>query len=234
MNSLSIKIAALATVLFLASTSFVLVGVESIHDSGTEIKLASGETHLGDEDGLIAPTPAIKALSAQINGKALSFAFQGIGNYEGVREDRMIIIDFSLPSTQERFFLINPKTGEIIHKKLVAHGQNSGELYANSFSNRSGSHQSSLGFYRTAETYFGKHGYSLRLDGLQYGVNHKARNRAIVIHQADYVSTKFIAEHGRLGRSWGCPALPAEDYKDIIDEIKGGTLVFIYHPSMKN
>jgi hypothetical protein len=173
------------------------------------------------------------AFEGVIKKPALLQALEGLERFQGsVREDRLIIIDFSLPSTQERFFLINPQTGELLYKKLVAHGQGTGELYAEHFSNKSNSHQSSLGYFKTAETYHGKHGLSVRLDGLQKGLNDAARERAVVIHAADYVSHAFIESQGRLGRSWGCPALPADDYTSIVNEVANGTLMFIYHPSL--
>lgn len=235
MNTRNIKIAAFATALFLALTGFVLIDdVDAkIHDSEVANKTEKPVEEDKHEDLSSVPAPAIKSLANQINYSALTEAFKGIDQYQGIKKDRLIVIDFSLPSTQERFYLVNPQTGELLYKKHVAHGQNSGGLYAKYFSNKNSSHQSSLGFYKTAETYYGKHGYSLRLDGLQEGVNNAARSRAIVIHQADYVSNDFIAKNGRLGRSWGCPALPADDYEEIINEIKGGALVFIYHPSLK-
>jgi len=174
-------------------------------------------------------------LSKHIKMPALEYAFEGYEAFEGsVKSDRMIIIDFTLPSTEERFFVINPQTGEILFKKLVAHGQGTGDLFAQKFSNKNGSHQSSLGFFKTAETYAGKHGLSLRLDGLERGLNSAARDRAIVIHAADYVSEAFIAQNGYLGRSWGCPALPAEDYEEIINEIAAGTLLLIYHSNLSS
>lgn len=175
---------------------------------------------------------AIEKLNGFISVDALKIALEGWQKMEDVRQDRLVIIDFSLPSTTERFYLINPETGDLLYKKLVAHGQGTGLLHATEFSNKPNSQQSSLGFFKTAETYNGKHGHSLRLDGLEHGLNHKARERAVVIHEADYVSEAFIRQNGYLGRSWGCPALPAEDYFKIIDEIKGGTLVLIYHPSL--
>jgi hypothetical protein len=110
----------------------------------------------------------------------------------------------------------------------VAHGKNSGENIADSFSNDSKSLKSCLGFFLTAETYTGKHGYSLKLDGLEPGINDNARQRAIVIHGADYVSASFAQQHGRLGRSWGCPALPTDRSKEIIDKISQGSCLFIY------
>jgi hypothetical protein len=138
------------------------------------------------------------------------------------------IIDFSKPSTEERLFVIDLKKKKVLYSSLVAHGKNSGWNFANKFSNVSGSLMSSLGFFRTSDTYFGKHGYSLRLEGLESSFNGKAEDRAIVIHKARYVSEGFIKKYGRLGRSWGCPALPIDSAKTIIDEIKSGTCLFIY------
>jgi hypothetical protein len=138
------------------------------------------------------------------------------------------IIDFSRPSTEERFLVIDLVNRRILYKCFVAHGKNSGENFAKSFSNQSESLMSSLGFYLTGETYSGKNGYSLRLDGLENGINDHARVREIVIHGASYVSGEFIKKYGRLGRSWGCPALPLELTKEIIDLISGGSCLFIY------
>jgi hypothetical protein len=138
------------------------------------------------------------------------------------------IIDFSQPSVQDRFFVIDLQNKLVLFKTLVAHGKNSGENMAESFSNDSKSLKSCLGFFVTAETYTGKHGYSLRLDGMEPGINDNARTRTIVIHGADYVSTDFANQHGRLGRSWGCPALPINRSKEIIDKISEGSCLFIY------
>lgn len=140
----------------------------------------------------------------------------------------LTLIDFSLPSTEKRFYVLDMKQRKILFVTYVAHGRNSGENYATSFSNRDGSHQSSLGFYRTAATYNGGNGYSLQLDGLERGINDNARRRAIVVHGADYCSEAMIRSMGRLGRSFGCPALPKALAKPIIDTIKGGALLFIY------
>ncbi|MBE0676142.1 MAG: murein L,D-transpeptidase catalytic domain family protein [Bacteroidales bacterium] len=144
------------------------------------------------------------------------------------KDDIITIIDFSKPSVQERLFVIDLNNKIVIYKSLVAHGKNSGENSATSFSNESKSLKSCLGFLLTAETYYGKHGYSLRLDGLEPDINNNARSRAIVIHGADYVSSDFAKQHGRLGRSWGCPALPVTTAKAIIDKISNGSCVFIY------
>ena len=141
----------------------------------------------------------------------------------------LTVIDLSLSANRNRFFLIDFKTNKIIHKSKVAHGRNSGGEFAKYFSNKIGSYQSSIGFYKTAETYQGKHGLSLRLDGLENS-NNNARKRAIVIHSADYVSDLFIKKNGRLGRSLGCPSLPKEGFTNIIKNIKNGSVLFIYYP----
>jgi hypothetical protein len=143
-------------------------------------------------------------------------------------ESIITIIDFSKPSTEERLFVVDLEDKKILHSSLVAHGKNSGWDIADKFSNISGSLMSSLGFFLTSDTYYGKHGYSLRLRGLESPFNDKAEDRAIVIHKANYVSKDFIKKYGRLGRSWGCPALPVKTAGTIIDEIKSGTCLFIY------
>jgi hypothetical protein len=142
----------------------------------------------------------------------------------------LTLIDFSKPSSQDRLFVIDLKRAKILYQSLVAHGRNTGEDMARNFSNTPESYESSPGFYLTAETYQGKHGLSLRLDGLEKGINDKARDRAIVIHGADYVSKEFAAAHGRLGRSQGCPALPRNLTAPVIETIKDGSILFIYAP----
>lgn len=161
-------------------------------------------------------------------------AFEG---YEQLKQQGKIeneiltIVDFSLSSTQERMWVIDMKTQKVILKSLVSHGRNSGSEYATDFSNVNESYKSSLGFYLTGEEYNGKHGLSLRLDGMEYGINNNARSRAVVVHGADYVSESFIKNTGRLGRSQGCPAVPYKVHKELIQTIKGKSCIFIYHPS---
>ena len=140
----------------------------------------------------------------------------------------LTIIDYSKPSTEKRLYVVDPASEKILHASLVAHGKNTGQNIASVFSNKSGSLRSSLGFFLTGEPYYGKHGYSLRLHGLEKGINDNAYQRNIVIHGADYVSQEFALKHGRLGRSWGCPALPEKTTRMVIDRIKSGTCVFIY------
>jgi hypothetical protein len=161
--------------------------------------------------------------------KVFNFAISGYQQTEKIRRKNILtIIDFSKPSTEKRCFVVDIDKRKLLYHCLVAHGKNSGDNYAGSFSNEHESLKSSLGFYLTAETYSGKHGYSLRLDGLEKSFNDNARAREIVIHGADYVSQEFIDKHGRLGRSWGCPALPVEISKEMIDNISYGSCLFIY------
>lgn len=147
------------------------------------------------------------------------------------RPEVITIIDFSLPSDQERLWVLDLVEAKVLYHCLVSHGRNSGNVMAESFSNQPGSYASSPGFYTTGETYVGKHGFSLRLNGIEDGINDKARERAIVIHGADYVSPEFIEKNGRLGRSLGCPAVPENMSAEIIETIKDGTCLFVYAPT---
>jgi hypothetical protein len=142
----------------------------------------------------------------------------------------LTVIDYSLPSSQKRLWVIDLARRRVLYNELVAHGLNSGDERAYSFSNRNGSKQSSLGLFRTDETYYGRHGYSLRLSGLEPGVNDQARDRAIVMHGASYVSRAHLATWGRVGRSWGCPALDERVSPRIISQIRDGSAVFAYYP----
>ena len=148
-----------------------------------------------------------------------------------IEKELLTIVDFSLSSNVKRLWVIDLSTNTILFQSLVAHGRNTGEEFATSFSNLAESYKSSLGFYATGEIYNGKHGKSLKLDGLEKGVNDKARERAVVIHGADYVSQTFINGNKRLGRSQGCPAIPLELNEKIINVIKDKSCFFIYHPS---
>ena len=139
----------------------------------------------------------------------------------------LTVIDFDLPSTEKRLWVLDLAKHEILFHTLVAHGHNSGENEATSFSNTDQSNMSSLGFYATGGEYEGKHGHSLRLQGLDEGINTNAAARSIVMHGADYVSEDFIKQNGRLGRSLGCPALPLDQYSQIIDAVNGGTCLFL-------
>ena len=145
----------------------------------------------------------------------------------------LTIVDLSQSSNSRRLYIIDVEKGKLVFNTYVAHGRNSGEEYARFFSNAPNSFQSSLGFYLTGHTYQGKHGLSLKLKGLEQGINHFAEERAIVLHGAEYVSEAFIKKHGRLGRSQGCPAVSQELSKPIIEKIKEGSCLFIYSPDSK-
>jgi hypothetical protein len=145
------------------------------------------------------------------------------------RDATLTLIDYGLPSTERRLWTFALDDGRLLFHEHVAHGSGTGDNHAEAFSNVPGSRQTSLGLFRTADTYHGRNGYSLRLDGLDPGVNHLARERAIVIHGATYVSEKTIKQLGRLGRSWGCPAVRPSIARAFIDRIEGGSYVFAYH-----
>lgn len=142
----------------------------------------------------------------------------------------LTVIDYSKPSSEKRLWVFDLKSRELIYEELVAHGQGSGAGVATQFSNKPDTHQTSLGLFVTDTTYVGKNGYSLRLDGLDRGFNDRARERAIVMHGAPYVSDGFVKSTGRLGRSWGCPAVSELVAREMIDRVKGGGLVFAYYP----
>ena len=167
-------------------------------------------------------------LEGVIHFDAFKAAYTGYKKLNKQNNSLLTLIDFNLPSSEKRMYVLDMTKKEVLFVSYVSHGRNSGENYATSFSNRNGSHQSSLGFYRTAGTYQGGNGYSLLLDGLEEGINDQARARTIVIHGADYCSEAVIRSSGRLGRSFGCPALPRELAKPIINAIKEGSLLFIY------
>lgn len=170
-----------------------------------------------------------------ISQQAFDFAKQGL--HKLIEEGKLLndsiisIIDFSLPSNQKRLFVLDLKNYKILFNTLVAHGRNSGRELVTSFSNQNKSFQSSPGFYITRETYKGRNGYSLKLEGIERGINDNAFERGIVIHGADYVCDAFVNSQGYIGRSQGCPAVPMQSSMPIINTIKNGTCLFVYHPS---
>lgn len=146
-----------------------------------------------------------------------------------IKNNKLTIVDFSVSSSKERLWVIDMDTNQVLLQSLVAHGRKTGDEYATTFSNRLNSHMSSLGFYTTGETYLGRNGFSMRLDGKEKGINDNARVRAIVIHGADYAHPNLVAKQGRLGRSYGCPAVPEALNRELIELIKDGSCLFIYH-----
>lgn len=172
------------------------------------------------------------ALNIQVLTHAVA-AMQCAVNNGASPAQRLAVIDFSLPSSERRLWIFDLQRGRLLLKDFVAHGNRSGENLATRFSNEVGSHQSSIGLFRTAESYSGKHGYSLRMDGLEPGVNDRARERAIVIHPADYVNPDWIATQGRIGRSQGCPAVRPEVARMVVDSLKGGQFMFSWYPDQQ-
>lgn len=167
-------------------------------------------------------------LEGKIDYKNFEKAIQGYNLISDKKNKNLIaIIDYTKPSIEERFFLIDLKKNQILYNTFVAHGKNSGKNETITFSNTPNSYKSSLGFFLTENTYNGEFGYSLRLRGLEEGINSNAFERNIVIHGADYVSKNFIDQFGFLGRTKGCPALPMEINSEIINKIQGGTVVFV-------
>ena len=201
---------------------------ESISSDATESNL----TRLNFEDSLQHLYTTIELEKYDLSYKV--FRFGMIGFYSLKQEGRLsnknlvTIIDFTKPSTSKRFYTIDLDQRKVRYHSYVSHGKNTGENIAKSFSNVTHSNQSSLGFYVTAETYVGSKGYSLKLDGIEKGYNDRMRERAVVMHEADYVSERWIKSYGRLGRSQGCPALPKEISKEVINVIKDGTVIFAY------
>jgi hypothetical protein len=171
------------------------------------------------------------SLSSLPDFEAFSYAYNGyqmLMMQGKIKNQILSVVDFNLSSNKERFWVIDMSTKKLLFHTLVAHGKNSGEEFAQNFSNSEGSYQSSLGFYLTGGTYDGKHGNSLKLVGLEKNINDAAYNRGIVIHGADYVSKTFIEQYGRLGRSLGCPAVPLEVCDNLVNTIKNGSCLFIY------
>lgn len=220
---------------FLPLVLFFLFSFTTINKNDTFSCRISADTKVIEE-------LEVESLYRQLNGNQFSlptlasFTEAIVGFYQ-LKEKRLIdkdvltIIDFSLSSNTKRLWIIDMATHTVLTNTYVAHGKNTGEEFARSFSNQNSSLKSSLGFYVTAEVYNGKHGMSLKLDGLEKGINDNARARGIVMHAADYVSAGFIKGNKRLGRSQGCPAVPVELTPQIIEMIKNKSCLFIYHPS---
>lgn len=169
-------------------------------------------------------------IDAQVLERALAAADCAHSRGLVARSSLLTVIDYAKPSTDKRLWVLDVAKRRLLYHELVAHGSGTGENTAQHFSNVPRSHQTSLGLFLTGESYDGDNGYSMRLDGLEPGFNCQARERAIVMHGAPYVSEAFVKEHGRLGRSWGCPAVRAELAVEIIDILRGGSLVYANGP----
>jgi hypothetical protein len=177
---------------------------------------------------------SLKLGSLGLAKEAFDYALKGLDIMKAVGKvenyNVISIVDFSKASSQKRLFVLDLKNYKVLFNTYVAHGSNSGKEYAQNFSNDPSSNKSSLGFYETLGTYNGEHGYSLKLQGLEKGINDNANMRNIVMHGADYVGANIVREHGYIGRSWGCPAIPPALQVPIIQKIKNGTCLFIYSP----
>jgi L,D-transpeptidase-like protein len=189
----------------------------------------------------VMPAPAVRPAAPRmafahgvpgLSPQVLTMALQAVSSARarGIsgREDLLTVIDYSLPSTEPRLWVLDLERGKVLYHELVAHGSGSGANYATQFSNQMNSRQTSLGLFVTAGTYQGGNGYSLILKGLDKGLNDLAEERHIVMHGAWYVSPQQARSQGRLGRSWGCPALSETVAPEVIDAIKGGTFLFSY------
>ena len=184
-----------------------------------------------------AQSPALRQLSRlapDANPRVLSLALearecasQSLGE---APSPRLAVIDYSRASTEPRLWVFDLANNTLLFHEVVAHGQGTGENMARAFSNIDGSHQTSLGLFRTGDTYQGGNGYSMRMEGLEPGTNDKAMSRAIVMHGAPYVNVQTARKQGRLGRSWGCPAVRPEVARQVIDSLKNGQMIFSYYP----
>lgn len=208
--------------LFLSSVTSVPTTIAQI-DSNKDSDDLPNITRLHE----LAPSLKLKALNLAAN--AYTHAYE-----EGtVKKPILTVIDYSLPSSQKRMWVFDVAHDQLLYKTYVAHGKNSGDLYAKSFSNIPQSKASSLGAYLTKGSYYGSKGMSLNLKGLEKDFNNNAFSRRVVIHGAWYVKPDFIQSHGRAGRSWGCPAVSPKLAKPIINTIKNGSIVFAYYPDKK-
>jgi hypothetical protein len=186
------------------------------------------------DDALVARLAAA-APAANPNVLSLAARAADCARRQGLLDgfNHLAVIDYSLPSTKPRLWVFDVARGRLLFQELVAHGRNTGEHLAQRFSNVEGSKMSSLGLFQATETYYGSNGYSLRMRGLDPGFNDNALARAIVMHGAPYVSEQIAERLGRLGRSWGCPAVRPEVARTVIDTLKGGALIFAYYPDRK-
>lgn len=226
------KIKAKKIKLILLSILFSSVFHNAIYAQTKDISyptyLKSGTIDIHQKEALLSQK------APDINAQALKTALQAYhcaAKQGHIKKPYLTVIDYSLASNKPRLWTFDLHNNKLLFRTFVAHGKNSGLLKAKYFSDRPQSRQSSLGLFVTAEQYAGSHGASLRLNGLDQGFNGKARPRAIVIHGASYVSNQFLKKHGRLGLSWGCPAISNEMAKPLISKIKDGTAVFTYYPT---
>ena len=225
---------AVLMIAFLVAPSLMASSNSSSHIS-SEVTAPVAEARTTDEAAAVMAEAGMlyEAMDLESRGlpkEAFEYAFAGYKNLvnQGLapRTDVLTVVDFSKSSRSKRLFILDVQDHKVLMQTYVAHGRNSGGEYANSFSNKMDSHQSSLGFYVTKSTYMGQHGLSLKLEGLEEGINDNAASRAIVVHGADYIGSDALK-----GRSWGCPAVASKLSKKVIQTIKDGSVLFIYYPT---
>jgi len=197
--------------------------------SGAGAKVASTGASPASTTGARS-VPAVTGANPAVLDMAFAAASCAVRAGAATAPETLTVIDYSKPSTEKRMYVFDLNSNAVLYTELVAHGQGSGENLATRFSNEPNTHASSLGLFVARGTYIGKNGYSLRLDGLDQGFNDRALERAIVMHGAPYVNPAAIPSMGRLGRSWGCPALRPAIAREVIDRVKDGGLVFAYFP----
>lgn len=214
---------------------FLLFGSTAYTEKSASSAISKTILHSGSKNEALSLYESLDLEKLGLSQQAFLYAMKGFRRLEEngqlLNNAVLSVIDFSLPSTQKRFFVIDINSNSLLYHTYVSHGKNFGKLMAKKFSNRSGSYQSSLGFYTTGNTYFGKHGFSLRLIGKEKGINDKALQRGIVIHSAGYANEQFAQQQGYLGRSQGCPAVPEEIHRELIQTIQNGSCLFIYSPA---
>lgn len=221
----------------IASFLIVLLTTSAVVLWATELK--RHRTESSELKSIPSPVSVYSNLHLQelgLNVTAFNLAVKGWEKLRAsgdVSKNLISICDFTQSSKNKRLYIIDLASGKLLFNTLVAHGKNTGEEFAQSFSNQNSSNKSSLGFYVTKDTYQGQHGLSLKLAGEEPGFNDHAEERSIVMHGADYVCESFICQAGRLGRSFGCPSVPFELHDKIINTIKGGSCLFVYYPDAK-
>jgi hypothetical protein len=222
---------ALATAVFALPSSTAMVRTAEASASTSAAASRKSVTTVASEFTPEAWTTAVRGgIDTALFALALDAAAHAVTRGDAPAPRTLTVIDFSKPSTEKRLWVYDLRSRALLFHEHVAHGRGSGANMATSFSNVPESNQSSLGLFRTAEPYIGKHGLSLRLDGLEPGINDRARDRAIVIHGADYVNAATAKAQGRLGRSLGCPAVRPDVAKSLITAVKDGGLLFAYYP----
>lgn len=202
---------------------FLVTSLAFVNALSNPFHSSQQERFSSSKDGL---NPFVFNLALKAHNSAIA---QGVN----VRKNILTIVDYSLPSSKPRLFVVDLDKNTMLLESLVAHGSGSGGYLPNVFSDKGGTHASSIGLFLTENPYFGKHGYSLRVKGLEKGFNGNAIKRAIVFHKAKYINKEIAKTHGRIGRSHGCFAVDEKTASPLINTIKNGSLVFAYYPSDK-